>query len=476
MRQPERRMPLAWKRIRWKRRSPASLPDHTDRKRRIPGHLAFDRVLGLVLGLVAALGGAGLSLPVGALPNALTKDWYQVELLIFVRDSALADVDEQWEPLPELTYPATQRFLVRPELADRRRNDAAALVSTIDERGIQTLAVSGVAALIDVTRRPDALINEPFVGPEAGADAGDSDYEVPPLLAAPPVSDTEDLAEAQPGDAPSDAEPERELDTVSLVRPETVLPLDRLEFRAQARTLRRRGQRVLFHETWWSRLREDDEAIELAVDRGADPDVDTWPELQGSVRLYRSRYLHIEVDVWLNTLATYFPEGWRIEAPPLPRPSVVPRTLSGVDINPWAPVTPLPEVGRYGTRRPEDATAAAIPMGVEPSGAPGRYQPRADSEDTGAAGLIGAASDAELASEKAKVYPWHHAIRHVQSRRMRSAEIHYLDHPVIGVIVRIMPAVAGRLPLADDTGLEFLERHSIPVETLELPLDWATES
>ncbi|MEL7046198.1 MAG: CsiV family protein, partial [Pseudomonadota bacterium] len=64
---------------------------------------------------------------------------------------------------------------------------------------------------------------------------------------------------------------------------------------------------------------------------------------------------------------------------------------------------------------------------------------------------------------QAPVYPWRHAIVHKQSRRMRSQEIHYLDHPVIGVVIRVMPASEELQPLADEEDLAFRERHGLPV-------------
>ena len=46
----------------------------------------------------------------------------------------------------------------------------------------------------------------------------------------------------------------------------------------------------------------------------------------------------------------------------------------------------------------------------------------------------------EIAPEDAgPVYPWRHAVLMQQSRRMRSNELHYLDHPLLGVVVKLTP-------------------------------------
>jgi hypothetical protein len=36
-------------------------------------------------------------------------------------------------------------------------------------------------------------------------------------------------------------------------------------------------------------------------------------------------------------------------------------------------------------------------------------------------------------------YPWRHAVLMQQSRRMRSNELHYLDHPLLGIVVKLTP-------------------------------------
>jgi hypothetical protein len=49
---------------------------------------------------------------------------------------------------------------------------------------------------------------------------------------------------------------------------------------------------------------------------------------------------------------------------------------------------------------------------------------------------------------------------------MRSGEIHYLDHPVIGIVVRITPMDEATLPLLPPEERAFRERHSLPLELL----------
>ncbi len=64
------------------------------------------------------------------------------------------------------------------------------------------------------------------------------------------------------------------------------------------------------------------------------------------------------------------------------------------------------------------------------------------SEDTvGPDGL-----DEAMGEEEAgPIYPFRHAVPMRQSRRMRSNEVHYLDHPLLGVVIKFTPVTADEL-------------------------------
>jgi len=44
--------------------------------------------------------------------------------------------------------------------------------------------------------------------------------------------------------------------------------------------------------------------------------------------------------------------------------------------------------------------------------------------------------------ETGPVYPYRHAVALQQKRRMRSKEIHYIDHPMLGIIIKFTPLIA----------------------------------
>lgn len=173
--------------------------------------------------------------------------------------------------------------------------------------------------------------------------------------------------------------------------PFAVLPAAELEFAGKTGYMQRNGPyRILFHQAWLQPLREGADAPSIILDRSGD--TEQWPRLQGSIRLSLSRYLHLETNLWLNTSGEYLPGQWRMPAPPLGPPSLI--------------VEGLPE--------PEEEPYFLTPAD-EP--APG-------------------VDDAENLED---AYPFRHAVLLSQKRRMRSEEVHYLDHPLLGAVVKVTP-------------------------------------
>ncbi|RLA50069.1 MAG: hypothetical protein DRQ65_09410, partial [Gammaproteobacteria bacterium] len=113
----------------------------------------------------------------------------------------------------------------------------------------------------------------------------------------------------------------------------------------------------------------------------------------------------LETNLWLNTPGDYLPGVWRMPPPPLGPPSLI--------------IEALPE--------PESLTGdwASEP---EPTSLP-----------EGAGELT--VTDEELGP----VYPYRHAVLLQQERRMRSTEVHYIDHPMLGVVAKLTPLTAADL-------------------------------
>ena len=88
------------------------------------------------------------------------------------------------------------------------------------------------------------------------------------------------------------------------------LPAEQRELNSQRRRIdNSAGLDVLFHESWLQRIRGEEESLPILFDT---PErIGDFPELQGSILLYRGRYLHIVTDLWLNTNGPETPANWK---------------------------------------------------------------------------------------------------------------------------------------------------------------------
>jgi hypothetical protein len=246
-----------------------------------------------------------------------------------------------------------------------------------------------------------------------------------------------------------------------LPRPFVLLPGDYREFRGKAALMQRSGRyTVLFHETWVQPVPSKEDSVPIVIDHSGD--TREWSRLQGTINLYLSRYLHVETNLWLNTAGEYLPGTWQMPAPPLGPPSLIIEEQQPVDIaaaigeppeSALADSEDILQVNAGGSETvdgPEATKNTGSPVGktgedVNPSDP---NNPAAGSEDE------------ELVEVEPPVYPYRHAVLLEQTRRMRSNEIHYIDHPLFGIIVKFTPITAQELdaiaaeqePLAENEG------------------------
>jgi hypothetical protein len=408
-----------------------------------------------------ALAAALAALPVLAQEDAEPAPWYRVELLVFRYTDPAALEAEAWPVYPETAYPPRYRFLVDRALADRRLAAHPGARSRIDPLGRQRLLLAPPAAAPDPNGLPPV---------------------VPDLLTLLPLEpDRPDghVGAAQPQDpnAPGTAPDPNAPPPL----PPAFTALDARALPA-GRLARDGGYEVLWHEAWLQPLNAEADAVPLLLDRSGDPDHEPWPRLQGSVRLYLSRYLHLETALWLNTEGSYLPDGWQAEAPPLapaslalesaplPRRDPAQALLAGEPRRPDARLADgtLAWDGPPRAQRglSEDDTAARLRQTPLPgeaalttSPAPGTTgSPQGGEEERREENaqdvVTGAAGRERPQDPNAAGWPWRHSIVLKAERRMRSGETHYLDHPLFGVVVRLEPLEPEEL---DTLGEEFAD-------------------
>ena len=340
------------------------------------------------------------ALPLLPLHAQEDQRWYQVELLVVAHTGPGAERAERWEPLPVLAYPERLRFLLDPQRlqADLDATERADY-SEVSERGLQRIH-------LQPQWQPAGLPPPADVGLTAPVETLD------PAVAGAVTADATGLLEDAVIPVDGSVAPEESVATLTeplprLPTPFVQLPASAREFRGKAAYMERNGPyRILFHEAWWQPVAGQRAALPLVLDRSGDSD--SYPSLQGTITLYLSRFLHLETNLWLNTDGSYLPGSWRMPAPPLG-----PVSLERVEAPLLQPE--LEEILDFGAAYDPAWDRAEEPIEAEP-GPP---------------------------------YPWRHAVLLQQARRMRSNEVHYIDHPLMGLVIKITPLSAEDLLQAD---------------------------
>ncbi len=278
--------------------------------------------------------------------DADSETWYQVEVIVFARPDGEAG-EEVWPKNLFLSYPFNWELLRDPDTAVIRPPES------VDE-----------GSLDPTDRDPLAL-----------------KLEQQPQLVKPDLSRD----------------------------PLLKLPAAERRLNAHARAMeRRKGYQVLFHEAWRQPMIEDQELPALVI-TGGEKFGDHF-ELEGSIRLSLSRYLHLNTDLWLTRFEPNY--GQALGAWPL-----LPERPNQADLE-----AQMDSLGTELMPLDEDATGAW------------RRVLAADQNSTS-----DFAQTAESLSYLSESYLPNRIVTLKQSRRMRSSELHYLDHPLMGLLISITP-------------------------------------
>ena len=400
-----------------------------------------------ILGAAVAIGNTA---PAQSADRENADNWYRVELMVFRQPGDAGLAAEAWEPVPELTYPASHRFLIDRDLADLRRQAFRGSHSRFDNRGRQQLSLPAPRSADppELNTLKSDRVEAPAPGgdvpqPREGSVLPDTALEAP----------AEDDVSAERGALP--IEPHRAdalLDTgdagtpLPPPAPYTLAPSKLRELNRDASRLQSSGYAILFHESWVQPVAGEAAATPIILDRSGDPDVDTWPELQGSITLHLSRYLHLTTQLWLNTDGDYLHPRWRMPEPPRSPPSLV---------------VSLPSLDEFYSRRDAEV------RGPEVTRPDARLAPPGPPPPAGATATVATKDADESAGTD---YPWRHAIPLQQSRRMRGGELHYLDHPVLGVLIKLtqLDAESWRETYRAMQDWQWEDRHSVIRQTQAL--------
>lgn len=210
-------------------------------------------------------------------------------------------------------------------------------------------------------------------------------------------------------------------------KPYTFLPRENRRLNDDAtRIARHHAMRVLFHQAWRQPVYPVERAPGIIL-RGGDK-FNQHSELEGSLTFSLSRYLHIHTNLWL----TQFEANVGQEVAAWPNLPLRPR-----------PGMPL-DTGSDAQTDADDLAAIADnkkSWGVDISagGNLGNGLTLRDDNEL----ILGSSGEGSGLNTYQSIANQPYVIKHIvaveQKRRMRSAELHYLDHPRLGVLVRIDP-------------------------------------
>lgn len=346
-----------------------------------------------IIGKLRALFLTPLLLPVGiaAQQEPLSFDeryehWFQIDLIVFERHSpGSAPGNEQWSKNVNLSYPEKLHHLFTEE------------------------------EWLNFSQPPEAF----------------EDSDTPPLEKPPHQPDTENASLLT---APNDLAREKS-NSAQLMMPNTAadtavspeLPPMEIPFilrpkeestlsKATARLEKNSRYRILFNKRWRQPLKATELADAVLI-RGGET-FGEHQELEGSIRFSVDRYLHIDAKLWRSQFAVNYGQEngfW----PKLPQP---------------------PQPQQKATPTPEDETSLTMPdLDMQLT-----FDSAFQLNNNSALSLKGLALDASGALPtyqqiQESPYLVEEIITLTQRRRMRSKELHYIDHPRLGILVRITP-------------------------------------
>ena len=198
------------------------------------------------------------------------------------------------------------------------------------------------------------------------------------------------------------------------------------ELNDTARSLNRRGFNVFFHESWRFVADESDSQNWIVI--GAGDQLDGRSEIEGSIRFYKSRFLHFEANLWKLIFPTNIENSSEqyFKLPDIPEEYEEERTfwkLSKLVENKTTEITENYEVSieNYGSRSDEniEQSNGRLKNLIAKDYAINRFEPAPDIEKTAPASNL-------LLDDLWTIN---------QSKRIDDGKLYYLDHPELGMII-----------------------------------------
>ncbi|WP_339337837.1 CsiV family protein [uncultured Oceanicoccus sp.] len=319
------------------------------------------------------------------------QQWYQIEVLIFAYQDTADNTAELWPKELGLKYP--DRIV---ELKKASQNEVLLNNWPDNAEIIESEPSASTAEILPEEIAEPIFLAEPSLAAPSLPEASLPEASLlersllEPSLSEPPL--------------PELSLPEPLLVTLK-EQPFTLLPQEEQSFSTIKQQLfRQKDLRQLFHGAWRQPIGKRNDSESLLI-RGGDQ-FDNHFELEGSISFGLERYLHITTNLWLSTFVS---NAGRME-------------------NPWPVLPKAPIVS--SANDPETAING-----------PAQDVFNQTSSNTGSNMIM--ASNHVMKNPFLDLTHSQYAVDQTstmrQSRRMRSNELHYIDHPLMGLLVRITP-------------------------------------
>lgn len=305
--------------------------------------------------IFAALVALSLALLWAPSLKAEDADWYQVELIIFANKTPV-QTDELW-PLAALSYPA-RMVTIAPETSDALTPYSLEQLEELR----RYLAIFNAEAEAPMESQSEDFLFE-----------SRNRFRVPTETATVPGTVPGSETENGTSEEPAVVINYEALFDNNMPAAFQSLPEAQRIMNSLARSIRRSSlYKTLLHESWVQPVAERDRAIPIMIQAGEH--YDDQFELDGTVTISRSRFLHVETDLWYTEFAPLYQQ--------------------------------------------DESTRMTTASVMSPSDR--RQFP----------------AIADWESNRGQYVPVHaHQMR--QSRRMRSSTLHFIDHPQFGILVKI---------------------------------------
>ncbi|MAJ87937.1 MAG: hypothetical protein CBD08_007715 [Cellvibrionales bacterium TMED148] len=182
---------------------------------------------------------------------------------------------------------------------------------------------------------------------------------------------------------------------------------------------RRNMYEVLFHEAW--RFPAENKVRGRWVIVRAGSNVGEHFQLEGSIRFYKSRFMHFETKLWFTDLTEKNLLTNPIHLPTLRKSTIEKKPLLTTEF-------PL----KLGTNRQSQLPMVDTETSTIALKSDKKHQTSGRSLTAQPAGIVGANTE-----DLENLYPSGNLWTFDQARRLRETEIHYLDHPELGIIVTV---------------------------------------